>query len=92
MWFDVDFPLPDQSHEVARVVLSTQPALELKSPEFTHWKQSILYFQNFQKRAVPIQPGQKLEGSIALRKTPENPRWIHLKLSAKLSPESEPQK
>jgi len=77
MWFDVDFPLPDQSPELARVVLSTEVDVWQ-----THWKQSILYFQNFQKSAVPIKAGQKLEGSIALRKTPENPRWIHLKLSA----------
>jgi hypothetical protein len=90
MWFDVDFPIPDQSHEVARVVLTTQPEIDIKSS--THWRQSILYFQNFQKNAVPIKGGQKLEGSIALRKTPENPRWIHLKLSAKLSPEREGQK
>jgi hypothetical protein len=90
MWFDVDFPIPDQSHEVARVVLSTQPEREMYSS--THWRQSILYFQNYQKNAVPVKGGQKLEGSIALRKTPENPRWIHLKLSARLSPDSEVQK
>jgi hypothetical protein len=41
---------------------------------------------------VPIKAGQKLEGSIALRKTPENPRWIHLKLSARVTPDSEDQK
>ena len=82
MWFDVDFPLELGSPEIARVVLSTHPEYEKECR--THWRQSILYFQNMKKTAVPVLPGQKLEGSIALRKTPGNPRWIQLKLSARL--------
>ncbi len=50
MWFDVDFPLELGSPEIARVVLSTHPEYEKECR--THWRQSILYFQNMKKKLL----------------------------------------
>lgn len=34
----------------------------------THWKQTIFYF----KDSIPVYKGDKLEGSIAVKKNPTN--------------------
>eukprot|EP00357_Protocruzia_adherens_P023006 CAMPEP_0114995660 /NCGR_PEP_ID=MMETSP0216-20121206/13858_1 /TAXON_ID=223996 /ORGANISM="Protocruzia adherens, Strain Boccale" /LENGTH=401 /DNA_ID=CAMNT_0002359737 /DNA_START=112 /DNA_END=1317 /DNA_ORIENTATION=- len=66
-WFDCKF-----THGSKVLNLSTSP--NYKS---THWKQTVLYFEGF----LIGNAGEEMEGSIAVRKNPGNPRYLDIKLS-----------
>merc|ERR1712096_110464 len=70
VWFDVTF---QACHP--EVVLDTAPG---KSS--THWKQSVLYFND----ALVVHEGETLHGMLAVRKNLANPRDIDVKLSFQL--------
>jgi protein arginine N-methyltransferase 1 len=66
-WFEVGF-----THCHKPVTLSTSP--KFKS---THWKQTIFYLDP----VVPVEGGQIIEGSIAVRYNPVHHRELDIKLS-----------
>jgi len=54
------------------VTLSTSPF-----SEYTHWKQSVFYLD----QNLIVRPGDKLHGSIAVRKSKTNFRELDIKIS-----------
>lgn len=66
-WFDVGF-----FHGHKQIVLSTSP-----KSDNTHWKQTIFYFD----RVYPVEAGQIVEGSVAVRANPARPRELDIKIS-----------
>ena len=66
-WFDTDFDLMDHF-----VSLSTSPY-----KKYTHWKQTVFYFDDI----LTVRKGDKLYGSIAVRKSRTNFREIDVKIS-----------
>ena len=66
-WFEVIF-----SHCHKPITLSTSPRLK-----FTHWKHTIFYLEASQ----PVDVGQIIHGSFALRKNPIKPRETDFKIS-----------
>ena len=71
-WFDIEFGNLDNV-----VRFSTGPRAE-----YTHWKQTIMYFDG----EYQVQPGDKLEGSIAARKSRSNFRELDIKASYHFTP------
>ena len=72
-WFEVGF-----LHCHRPVTLSTSPKFKQ-----THWKQTIFYLDN----AQPVNPGEVLEGSIAMRPNQINHRELDVKISYRLQGE-----
>lgn len=66
-WFDTDFD--GMAHFVS---LSTSPY-----KKYTHWKQTVFYFDD----VLSVRKGDKLHGSIAVRKSRTNFREIDVKIS-----------
>lgn len=66
-YFDVEF-----NHGNKQIKLSTNPV-----KKYTHWKQTVFYFEG----AIPINCGEELCGSIAIRKNPQHNRDIDVKVS-----------
>ncbi len=54
--------------------------MELKG---THWKQAVFYLDD----EVPIKKGEKLNGSILVKKDTKNPRELNIKISYHLHEE-----
>eukprot|EP00929_Paragymnodinium_shiwhaense_P009972 TRINITY_DN114433_c0_g1_i1.p1 TRINITY_DN114433_c0_g1~~TRINITY_DN114433_c0_g1_i1.p1 ORF type:complete len:406 (-),score=78.97 TRINITY_DN114433_c0_g1_i1:30-1247(-) len=70
-WFDVSFEACSPP-----LTMTTAPG----KPS-THWKQTVLYFEE----ALAVYPGEEISGMIAVRKNPQNPRDIDVKLQYELS-------
>jgi len=70
-WFDAYF---NESHRP--IQLSTSPYKRA-----THWKQTIF----FCPETLPVNKGDYVTGSIAVRKDPDNPRFLNTKLSFHLN-------
>lgn len=66
-WFDIEFGNLDNV-----IKFSTGP-----QAEYTHWKQTIFYFPG----QYNVHPGDKIEGSIASRKSRSNFRELDIKIS-----------
>ena len=66
-WFDVHF-----SHGAKVFTLSTSPRLPS-----THWKQTIFYTDT----PIPLFENEYLSGSIAVRRCPDHPRDLDVKIS-----------
>lgn len=73
-WFEVGF-----LHCHKPLVLTTSP-----KQKSTHWKQTIFYLDN----AHPVNSGEVLEGSIAVRPNPSHPRELDIKISYNLEGET----
>lgn len=73
-WFETYF-----SHGKNKIVLST--SMEMQN---THWKQSVFYIDD----ELPIKKGEKLTGSILLKKDKVNPRELNIKISYHLNEEN----
>lgn len=68
-WFETYF-----SHGNNKVCLST--SMEMQG---THWKQSVFYVDD----EIAIKKGEKLTGSILVKKDTKNPRELNIKVSYK---------
>jgi type I protein arginine methyltransferase len=66
-YFEVEF-----NHGQKKFKISTNPAMK-----YTHWKQTVFYFEG----AIPMNCGEEIHGSIALRKNPEHKRDVDIKIS-----------
>jgi protein arginine N-methyltransferase 1 len=66
-YFEVEF-----NHGTKQIKLSTNP-----SKKYTHWKQTVFYFEG----AVPMNCGEEISGSIAIRKNPDHNRDVDIKIS-----------
>jgi len=66
-WFDVFF-----SKGSIPFRISTSPLTQE-----THWKQTVFYL----KEVLSIQEGEELNGSVAVKKSKENPRELDIKIS-----------
>ena len=80
MWFETDFPIANHMKEDERIVLSTSPWQAL-----THWKHQLLYFQAPEHQMLSVPVGEKVSGSLALRKNPEDIHDIEIKASVAFS-------
>ena len=66
-YFEVEF-----SYGNRKIVLSTSPARKA-----THWKQTVFYFEG----AIPMNCGEEIEGSVAIRRNTRYKREIDVKIS-----------
>jgi len=66
VWFDVSFEAC-----MPNVLLTTAPG-----KPYTHWKQTVLYFED----PLVAHKGDVISGMIAVRKSPQNPRDLDVKL------------
>jgi len=73
-WFETSF-----NHGSQKVVLSTSA----DRPN-THWKQAVFYIDD----EVAIKKGEKLNGSILVKKDTKNPRELNIKISYHLHEEN----
>lgn len=80
MWFETDFPIANHMKEDQRIVLSTSPWQPL-----THWKHQLLYFQAPEHQMLSVPVGEKVSGSLSLRKNPEDIHDIEIKASVAFS-------
>ncbi len=80
MWFETDFPIGNNMREEQRIVLSSSPLQPL-----THWKHQLLYFQAPEHQMLSVPVGEKVSGSLALRKNPEDIHDIEIKASVAFS-------
>mmetsp|Transcript_20463 Transcript_20463/g.23606 ORF Transcript_20463/g.23606 Transcript_20463/m.23606 type:complete len:402 (+) Transcript_20463:30-1235(+) len=74
-WFDVFFSFG--GHPVR---MSTSPMTKS-----THWKQTIFYLND----VIDVKKDDKLQGSIAVKKSRENPRALEIKLSYHVETETQ---
>ena len=80
MWFETDFPIANHMKEEQRIVLSSSPSQPL-----THWKHQLLYFQEPEHQMLSVPVGERVSGSLALRKNPEDIHDIEIKASVAFS-------
>ena len=80
MWFETDFPIANDMKEEQRKVLSSSPLQPL-----THWKHQLLYFQEPEHQMLSVPVGERVSGSLALRRNPEDIHDIEIKASVAFS-------
>jgi type I protein arginine methyltransferase len=80
MWFETDFPIANNMREDQKIVLSSSPLQPL-----THWKHQLLYFQEPEHQMLSVPVGERVSGSLALRRNPEDIHDIEIKASVAFS-------